>query len=147
MSLLRNYFFKYQIGTDTQLSFRDSILSVKKFRTSHGETEKERKGNEKGGGGTGSRVMGKRDSPRATMQMEARHFRIASRRNLPGTEWDGTGRYSAEKRKVPEFRKNRPGKFWSGLEGKLGRKRRRVEILVLSRRYKSLAESAQSRTR
>lgn len=50
MSLLRNYFFKYQIGTDTQLSFRDSILSAKKFRTSHGETEKERKGNEKGGG-------------------------------------------------------------------------------------------------
>lgn len=105
------------------------------------------KGEWKGRGGTGSRVMGKRDSPRATMQMEARHFRIASRRNLPGTEWDGTGRYSAEKRKVPEFRKNRPGKFWSGLEGKPGRKRRRVEILVLSRRYKSLAESAQSRTR
>lgn len=52
MSLLRNYyFFKYQIGTDTQLSFRDSILSAKKFRTSHGETEKGRKGNEKGGGG------------------------------------------------------------------------------------------------
>lgn len=84
------------------------------------------------------------DSSRA-MQMGEAIFESRVDGIRPGR--DGTALRSGETKKRPEFRKNRPGKFWSVPAGKRVRKRRRVEILVLSRRYKSLAESARSRAR